>query len=197
MKDRVLVLLFRGENQFWYLLRCSSSNRFSVGAFAEPFTAENWTLQETMCCFRFVLLIGKKKDKPRLQNGILEPLKVLSCKHPGHFYGVQGWRSGESARVPPMCPGFDSRTRRHMWVEFVVGPLPCSLLRVLQFFPLLKNQHFQIPIRSGLFSSTLSWASGSGDRASTPCVSICVRKGIQGCTHYAGVILSMRVKQRN
>ena len=25
-----------------------------------------------------------------------------------------------------MCPGFDSRTRHHMWVEFVVGSLPCS-----------------------------------------------------------------------
>ena len=25
-----------------------------------------------------------------------------------------------------MCPGFDSRTRRHMWVEFVVGSLLCS-----------------------------------------------------------------------
>ena len=24
------------------------------------------------------------------------------------------------------CPGFDSRTRRHMWVEFVVGSRPCS-----------------------------------------------------------------------
>ena len=43
-------------------------------------------------------------------------------------------------------------------------------LRVLQFSPLLKNQHFQIPIRSGLLLSTLSWASGSDDRASTPCV---------------------------
>ena len=38
----------------------------------------------------------------------------------------QGWRSGESARLPPMCPGFDSRARRHMWVEFVVGSLLCS-----------------------------------------------------------------------
>ena len=38
----------------------------------------------------------------------------------------QGWRSGETARLPPVCPGFDSRTRRHMWVEFVVGSLPCS-----------------------------------------------------------------------
>ena len=37
----------------------------------------------------------------------------------------QGWRSGESARLPPMCPGFDSRTRRHKWAEFV-GSLLCS-----------------------------------------------------------------------
>ena len=38
----------------------------------------------------------------------------------------QGWLSGESARLPPVCLGFDSRTRRHMWVEFVVGSLLCS-----------------------------------------------------------------------
>ena len=30
------------------------------------------------------------------------------------------------AGLPPMWPGFDSRTRRHMWVEFVVGSRPCS-----------------------------------------------------------------------
>ena len=41
--------------------------------------------------------------------------------------GEQGWRSGESTRLPPMWPGFDSRTRRHMWVEFVVGSRPCSM----------------------------------------------------------------------
>ena len=40
--------------------------------------------------------------------------------------GEQGWRSGESTRLPPMWLGFDSRTRRHMWVEFVVGSRPCS-----------------------------------------------------------------------
>ena len=34
--------------------------------------------------------------------------------------------SGENARLPPMCPGFDSRTWRHMWVEFLVGSLLCS-----------------------------------------------------------------------
>ena len=43
----------------------------------------------------------------------------------------QGWRSGESTRLPPMWPGFKSRRRRHMWVEFVVGSLPCSK----RFFP--------------------------------------------------------------
>ena len=40
--------------------------------------------------------------------------------------GEQGWRSGESTRLPPMWPGFDSRSRCHMWVEFAVGSRPCS-----------------------------------------------------------------------
>ena len=39
--------------------------------------------------------------------------------------GEQGWCSGESSRLPPVCPGFDSRTRRHMWAEFV-GSVLCS-----------------------------------------------------------------------
>ena len=38
----------------------------------------------------------------------------------------QGWCSGESACLPPMCPRFNSRTRCHVWVEFVVGSLLCS-----------------------------------------------------------------------
>ena len=43
-----------------------------------------------------------------------------------HEKGEQGWRSGESTRLPPMWPGFDSRSRCHLWVEFVVGSRPCS-----------------------------------------------------------------------
>ena len=35
--------------------------------------------------------------------------------------GKQGWRSGECACLPPMCPGFDSRTWRNMWVKFVIS----------------------------------------------------------------------------
>ena len=34
--------------------------------------------------------------------------------------GEQGWRSGESVRLPPNV------SRRRMWVEFVVGSLLCS-----------------------------------------------------------------------
>jgi len=41
-------------------------------------------------------------------------------------FGEQGWRSGETVRLPPMWPGFDSRSRCLMWVEFVVGSRPCS-----------------------------------------------------------------------
>ena len=42
------------------------------------------------------------------------------------FVEEQGWRSGESTRLPPRWPGFDSRTRSHVWVGFVVGSRPCS-----------------------------------------------------------------------
>ena len=43
-----------------------------------------------------------------------------------------GSRDGAVVRaLPPMWPGFDSRTRRHMWVEFVVG----SRLRSEGFSP--------------------------------------------------------------
>ena len=51
---------------------------------------------------------------------------VNSCTSGVITYGEQGWRSGESTRLPPMWPRFDSPTRRHMWVEFVVGSRPCS-----------------------------------------------------------------------
>ena len=55
--------------------------------------------------------------------------------------GVQGWRSGESTRLPPMWPGFDSLTRHHMWVEFV-GSLLCTerFSPGTLVSPLLKNQ---------------------------------------------------------
>ena len=55
--------------------------------------------------------------------------------------GEQEWRSGESARLPPMCPGLDSRTRRYKWIEFVFGSRPCSegFLRVFRLSSLSKT----------------------------------------------------------
>ena len=60
-----------------------------------------------------LLVINSKHIKIWKKNSEQAPIKL-------------GWRSGQSARLPPMWPGFDSRTRRHMWVEFVVGSRPCS-----------------------------------------------------------------------
>ena len=44
--------------------------------------------------------------------------------------GWQGWPSGESTCLPPMWLGFDFRTQRYVWIEFV-GSLLCSE----RFFP--------------------------------------------------------------
>ena len=65
---------------------------------------------------------------------ILTERKTLYCRG-------AGLRSGESARLPPMFPGFVSWTRRHKWTEFV-GSLHITLLRevflrVHWFSPLL------------------------------------------------------------
>ena len=71
-----------------------------------------------------------------LSTQLIKPNDPIRCWHEGWVVrklvnanlglkGEQGWRSGESARPPPMCPGFDSRTRHHMWAEFV-GSLLCS-----------------------------------------------------------------------
>ena len=50
-----------------------------------------------------------------------DPLTLYVNKLP---FGRKGWQGGESARLPPMWPGFKSRRRRLMWVEFVVGFSP-------------------------------------------------------------------------
>ena len=43
----------------------------------------------------------------------------MSINEPSWFLyrgaGIR-WHSGENACLPPMCPGFNSRTQRHMWV---------------------------------------------------------------------------------
>ena len=84
---------------------------------------------------------GFKARDWTLDSGSLRFVSTV-VELPSLVFGEQGWRSGESARLPPMCPGFDSRTRRHMWAEFV-GSLLCSerFFSGNSGFPLHKNQH--------------------------------------------------------
>ena len=75
----------------------------------------------------------------------------MPCAPPLPFPREQGWRSGESTHLPPVCPWLDFWTRHHIWVEFVVGSLLCSERFFSRYsgFPLSsKNNHFQIPIQS-------------------------------------------------
>ena len=63
--------------------------------------------------------------------------------------GELGWRSGESARLPPgsipaQCQPSASPVPCVGWVS---GLAPMVFLRVLQFSSLHNKQHFQIPIR--------------------------------------------------
>ena len=69
----------------------------------------------------------------------------------------QRWRSGcafaSHAGLPPMWPGFDSRSRRQMWVEFVVGSRPCSERFFFGYFGFLlssKTNIIQIPTFKGI-----------------------------------------------
>ena len=80
----------------------------------------------------FVSLARQIEDA--LQKGY-KPLEVVDTVvrsiNPGmglrsYLEGLegQGWPSGESTCLAPMWPGFDFRTRCHMWIEFV-GSLLC------------------------------------------------------------------------
>ena len=74
-------------------------------------------------------------------------LPMMHCRL--EHYGKEGWRSGESTRPPPMWPGFESWRRCHMWVEFVVGSVPCSerFFCVYSSFPLsLKTNTFKFQL---------------------------------------------------
>ena len=55
---------------------------------------------------------------------------------------AQGWPSGETARLPPLWPGFKSRRRRHMWIEFVVGSLLYSERFLFRVFPSPRKPAF-------------------------------------------------------
>ena len=87
-------------------------------------------------------------------------MKLIKQCQNMNLEGEQEWRSGESARPAPVCPGFDSRIRRHMWVEFVVGSLLCSERFISGYsgFPLSSKSNiskFQsVPGMHGHFSTS-------------------------------------------
>ena len=74
--------------------------------------------------------------------GCLEPhvgqsFNYSNCKESGEH----GWRSGENTRLPPMWPGFDSRTRRHKWALLILLSTPRGFSPGTPLFPSPKNQH--------------------------------------------------------
>ena len=107
-----------------------------------------WLLIEGTVCH-----VGRVKEKTSmkqekyiaLRKGIKNLYKdhtVTQINAVFDFLGVQGWRSGESTRLPPMWPGFDSQIRRHMWGEFVGSLLSTERFSPgIPVSPLLKNQH--------------------------------------------------------
>ena len=76
--------------------------------------------------------MSPKRPPTAVYGGMIHTLENLEVEtHTALRYCVydhreQGWCSDESIRLLPMWLGIDSRTRRHMWVEFVVGSLLCS-----------------------------------------------------------------------
>ena len=88
----------------------------------------------------YVNVIRLRRDEFRILQSSLCKADILGTLV--SIVGEEGWRSGESARLPPMWPGFDSRTRRHKWVEFV-GFLFCSERFFSGFsgFPVSKTPH--------------------------------------------------------
>ena len=55
------------------------------------------------------------------KKDIVIPFSLIACS----IFGEQVWHSGERIRLSPMWPGFKSRCRSHIWVEFVVSSLLC------------------------------------------------------------------------
>ena len=85
---------------------------------------------------------------------------MQGCAISVSLLGMQGWRSGDNARLPPLCPGFDSRTQRHCGLSLLLVVFLARevFLRVLRFNPLsskINIPKFQFDLAIEL-SSTLS-----------------------------------------
>ena len=73
----------------------------------------------------FAFSYGQKQQKKNSNHNKKVSFNLPLVEREHTTWGA-GLAQCENARLPPMCPGFNSRTQRHMWVEFVVGSLLCS-----------------------------------------------------------------------
>ena len=99
-------------------------------------------------------------------NAKLEDLPLVSYP----LKTKMGSRDGAVVRaLPPMSPGFNFRTRCHMWVAFVIGSRLCSERFFFGYsgFSLLENQHLQIPIQS---RNARHFLTSSCELLGAPCV---------------------------
>ena len=119
-----------GETKFTYLRVTSTCSQYIVAVNLKLGRTKGIKLPLEAIAFYSDSFVARKINVEQKSGGELGP------------FGVQGWRSGESTRLQPMWPGFDSQIRRHMWVEFV-GSLLCTerFSPGTPVFPLLKNQN--------------------------------------------------------
>ena len=118
----------------------------------------------TRFCGKFSLFIATKSFKTRfwvkfpvakgLINVVLAVFLSGKEKKRKSFHS-KGWHRSESAHLPPMWPGFKSRRPRHMWVEFVVDSLPCSV----RFFSGYSG--FPLSSKTNIFKFQFDQESGS------------------------------------
>ena len=105
----------------WYMLQTST-------LLSLPCMVPFFPFSKTLCYWtakHWVLKASKAISGPfRKINFIIHDL--LPFGFVVQLAREQGCHSGESARFPPMWPRFESWRRPQMWVEFVVGSLPCS-----------------------------------------------------------------------
>ena len=73
----------------------------------------------------FALVIGPSTCKTNNASRY-KPLLLLSLFSIRFIMFKSSIFGSRGTRLPSMCPGFDSCTRCHMWVAFVVGSLLCS-----------------------------------------------------------------------
>ena len=94
------------------------------------------------CNAAWVALVSRVSIYHRLRYAIFKgcyyPTSVFRHFHFSRWPLLNHWNDQKNL-LPPMCPGFDSRTRRHMWAEFV-GSLLCSE-RFFSGYSLIKNQY--------------------------------------------------------